>query len=217
MSLSPRARIAFLAAILVPVAGAASRVAFRSAGAWLIVEDPLKPADAVVVLAGQATPPLRTLEAGVIFNAGWAGEVWITPGSWSRNSSSEPLQPVENPDYAISREALQAMGVPTRAIRLLDGPTRNTSQEIQAVARELRRRGGGRVIIVTSKSHTRRVQLTWQLLIGSQPAAIVRYTPYDPFEPYQWWRKERETRNVSHEWLGMVGTLALFPFVPWTG
>src|SRR5262245_29470150 len=48
----------------------------RSAGRWLIVEDRLTPADAIVALSGSM--PYRAEEAGRLFNLGQAPEIWLT-------------------------------------------------------------------------------------------------------------------------------------------
>src|SRR5260370_9181920 len=53
-------------------------------GYWLMVEDPLQPARAVVVLGGQV--PFRAIEAARIYQQGLAPEVWRTRGP----SSAEP-------------------------------------------------------------------------------------------------------------------------------
>jgi uncharacterized SAM-binding protein YcdF (DUF218 family) len=58
---------------------------------------------------------------------------------------------------------------------------------LNVVAREMRRVGGKRVILITSKYHTRRVQTIWSKLVGDYPHAIVRYTSYDPD---RWWRNK---------------------------
>ena len=56
---------------------AASVLAFREAGAWLIVEDP-PPAHAIVVLSGGM--PSRAREAGRIYRQSFAAQVWVSPG-----------------------------------------------------------------------------------------------------------------------------------------
>ena len=45
-------------------------------GRWLVVEDPLERANAIVVLGGHV--PFRAMEAAAIYGAGWAPEVWLS-------------------------------------------------------------------------------------------------------------------------------------------
>src|SRR5712692_2289684 len=58
---------------------AAIVTAYRAAGGWLVVEDPLEHADAIVVLSGRL--PYRAIEAAQLYSRGFAPEVWLThPG-----------------------------------------------------------------------------------------------------------------------------------------
>ena len=52
---------------------------FFHVGKWLVVEDPLEHAQAIVVLSGRM--PMRALEAAKLYNAGYAPEVWLTRSS----------------------------------------------------------------------------------------------------------------------------------------
>lgn len=87
----------------------------------------------------------------------------------------------------------------------------NTAEEVRTVASELNARGGGRVILITSKYHTRRVKVLWQKLVGNRPESIVRYTPDDPFQPDRWWRNAFDASSVTHEWFGLLNAWAGFP------
>ena len=68
-------------AVVAVAAAAVALAAFAlmEAGAWLVLEDPLQPADAIVVLGGGA--PFRAMEAAKLYNQGWAHQVWLTQGS----------------------------------------------------------------------------------------------------------------------------------------
>src|SRR5260370_34887340 len=51
-------------------------IIFLSVGRWLIAEDPLDKADAIVILSGRM--PVRAKEAARLYNAGYAAQVWLT-------------------------------------------------------------------------------------------------------------------------------------------
>ena len=72
-------------------------------------------------------------------------------------------------------------------------------------------REGGRVILITSKYHTRRVKVVWRALAGNRLEAIVRFAADDPFEPRRWWRNTADALSVSREWFGLLNTWAGFP------
>ena len=200
----------FLGAAVIAFTATVILFALKSAGAWLVIEDALQPADAVVVLAGHI--PLRATEAAAIYQQGWVREVWLTPGGPDRGESElSQLGSERAPEYVLSRKVLQGMGVPEHAIRLLPGATKNTAEELRVVAQELRASGGDRVILVTSKYHSRRVKVTWRQLVDSHLRAVVRYTPNDPAEPTRWWRNRFERKLVLHEFFGLLNAWVGFP------
>lgn len=117
-------------------------------------------------------------------------------------------------EHEYSRRVLVRSGVPASAIRVLPGTNANTADEIRTVARQLREKGGGTVIVVTSKFHTRRVKVLWDLLARDMDAPIVRYTPDDPFDRDGWWRNTRDAAAVAREYFGMLNAWAGFPVRP---
>jgi len=182
-------------------------------GHWLVVADQLEPARAIVVLSGRV--PFRAMEAAAIYRGGWAGEVWITKEA--RTAEDLALDrlgvPVVRGD-AFNREVLERLGVPPGAIRLVSEGVQNTVDEVRLVAAELGRDGGGRVIIVTSKAHSRRVRATWAAVVGSSPRAIIRYAEEEPYHSGSWWRNTRDALDVSREVLGLMNVWAGFPVQP---
>jgi uncharacterized SAM-binding protein YcdF (DUF218 family) len=53
-------------------------IIFLGVGRWLVVEDPLDKAQAIVVLSGGM--PMRAREAAKLYNAGYAPQIWLTRG-----------------------------------------------------------------------------------------------------------------------------------------
>jgi uncharacterized SAM-binding protein YcdF (DUF218 family) len=192
-----------LALILAPIA-------LRAAATWLIVEDPLQSARAVVVLGGQV--PFRAAEAAHVYRQGWAHEVWLTQGGvFADDLALAQLGIGRSPEHVYSRQVLERLGVPSDAIRVLPGANQNTADEMRTIARELKASGAYRVIIVTSSYHTRRVRMLWRALAGKNAEAIVRYTRDDPFDSAHWWRRTGDAMVVSREWFGLLNAWAGFP------
>jgi uncharacterized SAM-binding protein YcdF (DUF218 family) len=182
-------------------------------GRWLVVTDPIDKASAIVVLVGAM--PFRAMEAATLYRQGLAPAVWVTQEDRSPRDAALLRLGIRPPhDHEYSREILVRMGVPSSAIRVLDPPILNTMQEIDLLARELRRAGGPRVILVTSKAHTRRVRATWWARVGDSPAAIVRAATDDDYDPERWWRRTGDVFAVSREALGLVNVWMGFPVQP---
>jgi uncharacterized SAM-binding protein YcdF (DUF218 family) len=194
---------ALLAAVLLLV------FLFRSAGTALIVDDPLHKARAVVVLGGGV--PFRAMEAADVYKQGYAPEVWLTRGDEER-PEDQALDRIGVPhptEYGLSAQVLERFGVPKSAIHILPGSTVNTAAEVRAIASALK--PDDRVIIVSSKAHTRRVRVIWRSLVGARPEAAVRYARADRANIDQWWQSTGTFMAVSREWAGILNATLGFP------
>lgn len=182
-------------------------------GQWLVVEDPLEPARAIVVLSGRV--PFRAMEAASIYREGLAPEVWLTKEVVrAEEQALGRLGVTVVRDEVYNREVLERLGVKPEAIRLLGDGIWNTADEVRLIAAELRRDGGDRVIIVTSKAHSRRARATWAAIVGASPRAIVRYARQEPYGAKGWWRNTRDALDVSREVFGLMDVWAGFPVQP---
>jgi uncharacterized SAM-binding protein YcdF (DUF218 family) len=184
---------------------------FFGVGRWLVVEDPLDKAQAIVVLSGRI--PMRAKEAARLYKAAYAPQVWLTRANEPAASLQEMHIAYLGEDFFNSR-VLMHEGVPANAIRALEPPIDNTADEVRAIAAELEQEKGAAVIIVTSKAHTRRVRTLWRELAGGKGRAIVRAAPTDPFAPEHWWRATGDALDVMREVLGLLNAWAGLPLHP---
>jgi uncharacterized SAM-binding protein YcdF (DUF218 family) len=182
-------------------------------GRWLVVENPLEKAQAIVVLSGRI--PIRAIEAARLYHAGYASQIWLTHPEEPAASLEALSIPYSGEDFFNAR-VLEREGVSSGAIRVLAPPINNTADEVSAIAAELRRENGSAVIIVTTKAHTRRVRRLWQQLAGGQGRAIVRAAAGDPFDPAHWWRTTGDALDVVREVLGVLNAWAGLPLHPAT-
>jgi uncharacterized SAM-binding protein YcdF (DUF218 family) len=206
----PRKRHIATAVLLTAVIGLAASAAiiFLGLGRWLIVEDPLGKAQAIVVLSGRM--PMRAKEAARLYNAGCAPQIWLTRAVEPTASLQEMHIAYIGEDFFNSR-VLMHEGVPSNAIRVLEQPINNTADEITVIAGELERMRGGAIIIVTTKAHTRRVRALWNELSGGRGRAIVRAASTDTFSPQHWWRSTADSLDVVREILGLLNAWAGLP------
>jgi len=203
----------FLLATLLGIAAlaAVSVSAFRQTGAWLTVQDPLAPANAIVVLSGGL--PWRAKEAARIYQQNFSANVWVSPGlPPARDLEALGIAYVGESFY--NQKVLLALGVPSNAIRILKTPVANTEEEVKEIASECRRESVHKVIVVTSKAHTRRVRFIWSRLVGGDPELIVRYASDEPFDAAHWWRTTPDALAVVRELLGLANAYLGFPARP---
>jgi uncharacterized SAM-binding protein YcdF (DUF218 family) len=180
-------------------------------GRWLVVEDPLEKAHAIVVLSGSM--PLRAVEAARLYREGYAPRVWLTH-STEPGATLEAMQiPYQGEDFYDSHVLIR-QGVPAEAIRKLEPPIINTADELADVSAALEQEEGKTVIIVTSKVHTRRVRILWHRLGAGAGHAVIRAASDDPFEPRRWWRTSKDALDVVREVLGILNAWAGMPLHP---
>lgn len=182
--------------------------ALRHLGTWLVIQDPLQPAPVVAVLSGGI--PQRAREAAALYRENSVREVWVS-------RATDPTEELHEMgiDYLgeafYSQRVLVQLGVPGEATRVLDPTIFNTEDEVRLISQLARQEGIHRVIIVTSKAHTRRVHYLWRKLVGADPALIVRYPRDDPFDAAHWWRQTHDALDVVREVLGLANAWAGFP------
>jgi len=179
-------------------------------GTFLVVEDPLEKADAIFVLGG--TRFERPLEAVDLYNEGWAPRIRLfrVVKDWGeveliRRGFEFPLE------SDVQLEALKRMGVDANAIAVL-GEKDNTKEEGAEIRAQVIQHHWTRVIVVTSKQHTRRARLAVSRnLAGTGAQVIMRASRYDRTRPERWWHDRPTIRFTLFEsqrllgyWLGIA-------------
>ena len=204
-------RFRYVSLIVVLVVCAAGVFAFRGAGRWLVREDALGPADAIVVLSGSM--PARAEEAAELFRSGYAHQIWVSrPVSSGAELETMGIHYLGEEDF--NRAVLIHEGVPEVDVTVFPQPIVNTEQEIEEISAQMRREQKTTVIIVTSAQHTRRVRVLWGKLAGSDLQLIVRTAPRDWFDADHWWRNTRDALAVVREILGLLNAWTGLPVLP---
>lgn len=161
-------------------------------GWWLVVADPLAPADALVPLAGE---PLRVDYTAELYHRDLAPRLVLTD-MWVGNSDPR----IRHID-AVRQQAL-ADGVPPEHIVEAPGVPDSTYAEAVILRRLAEERGWRSLIVVTSPQHTRRAKLILgAVFAGSGVAIQVR-----PVEAYwytwqTWWSSPEGRRETALEYL----------------
>jgi uncharacterized SAM-binding protein YcdF (DUF218 family) len=158
-------------------------------GTFLVTENPLEPAAAIIVLDGGV--PLREQEGARLYAEGWASRVVITRG-------------VGMPDGSLSRvDVLESLGVPPGVISVSDRFATNTQDELAILADAIQP-GTSPVLLVTSPYHTRRTAIAWSLATNGRSRGITRGAQQDPFDRQAWWREPPMRTRIWHEYVGLA-------------
>jgi uncharacterized SAM-binding protein YcdF (DUF218 family) len=179
-------------------------------GPFLVVEDPLQKSDAIIVLGG--TMYERQLEAVDLYKAGLAPRIFLFRevadfGERELIARGIPiLRPVD-----VQIDAMTKIGVPREVIGILD-EANSTADEAFHVHRLVTGQHLSRVIIITSKQHTRRARLVMNRhLAATGVSVIVRPSRYDRSDVDAWWRNRSTLRFTLFEsqrliayWIGLA-------------
>ena len=179
-------------------------------GAFLVVQDPLAKADAIFVLGG--TRYERPLEAVELFKAGWAPRITLMRqisdnGELDLTKRGVPYR--REVDEQI--DVLAHLGVPATAITVLN-EANSTAEEADALYVIGTSEHWKRVIVVTSKQHTRRARLVMRRrMAGTGVEVVVRSARLDDADVDRWWRSRSTLRFTLFEsqrllayWMGVA-------------
>ena len=187
-------RLAALAAVLLIIAA----VAAPRLGAWLVVEDPLQKADAIFVLGGTLFE--RPLEAVDLYHEGWAPRLLLM-----RQIADDGEAELRRRGVVYQREidvqvdVLMRLGVPRPAIEILDEQD-STKDEADALRTVVVANRWPRVIVVTSKQHTRRARLVMNRRVADTGTQVIlRGSRYDTTDVDAWWQRRGTLRFTLFE------------------
>src|SRR5439155_13649165 len=177
--------------------------ALRWLGTALVVEDALKPADAIVVLAGGI--PGREAAAAALYRQGLAPRVVVSNQLTPPHVNELIRMGIREHNFqSESRLLLERHGVPPAALVLVREPVKITETELRRVGLVAQEQAWHRVILVTSPHHSRRVKLVWAREAPAAIEGLVALATDESFEVGGWWRKRQEAEAVLHEYLGLA-------------
>lgn len=182
----------------------------RGLGSWLVVQDPLDHAEAIVVLGG--TMYERQMEAVDLFKDGWAPRIYVLReiADWGEAELiARGIPYMRSVDMQV--DTMQKLGVPADRITILD-PAYSTAEEAQILLQLATAEKLTRLIIVTSKQHTRRSRLVMnRRLTPAGVSVIVRASRYDRTDTAGWWHNRStlrftlfETQRLFGYWIGVA-------------
>ena len=172
-------------------------------GSFLVMDQAPVKADAVVVLYTGSEYVSRLVEAADLYKRGFVDKVVI-----NGNRKADVLKELENrgfrhrcPWYADYVGLLNFLGVPeTDIIHISGEDVYDTVSEAELVGNELRKQKLTRILITTSKSHTRRALFIWQQAFKGKLNITMVSAKTDPFDEKGWWKDGRQIRWVLSEY-----------------
>ncbi|NQU16564.1 MAG: YdcF family protein [Candidatus Saganbacteria bacterium] len=161
---------------------------------FLIVQDDLKKADAIIVLSGDGNGE-RMEQGAKLYKDGYAKYVLISGGQlyWKITYAD------------IIRQHAESLGVPRSAI-LVEDRSESTYENAKLSIPALVDKKIKSIILVTSPTHTRRAIRTFRRLFNPAGIEVIVYpVQKSRFSKKGWWRRHEDTQLVVFEYIKLIG------------
>jgi uncharacterized SAM-binding protein YcdF (DUF218 family) len=169
-----------------------------AANAW-VVSDALTNADAIAVLGGGVNT--RPFAAADLYKTGYAKLILITI---ARPSRVEDLGIVPS-NAELARSVLIKLGVPPQIIIDVGHNVSNTYEEAGALREWAQANGAKKIIVITEKFSSRRVQWIFDREFATGQAKVMIYTvPESDYDFDRWWQDERGIIQFQNEALKYI-------------
>ena len=176
-------------------------------GNSLIVDDPAATADVAIVLSTGVDYLPRLLQAAQLYKDKRINRVMI-----NGNRKTDAIRELENKGfvpackwYENSLRILEMYGVPRDRVWVVSAEdVFDTVSEAQTIKPLLQKNNINKVLITTSKFHTRRARYVWRKVLDRQEGIYTSAAADDPFAPEGWWKEGRQVKQVMGEYGGMA-------------
>lgn len=170
------------------------------AGSYLIIDQALQPADVIVVLAGARVE--RWLEGVELYREKLAPMILLSSGRIEAAEEAIRARGIRFPrETDLVKDAMVQLGVNASDVEAFPESVDNTAAEASATRALASTRQWRRIIVVTSKYHTRRSRYAFRRAFsGSGVEVQVRGSRFDAARPETWWKHRADLRFVISEW-----------------
>lgn len=177
---------------LVVVPGARTAL-LGAAGRALVVDDPIEPADIIVVTVDAGAAGL--LEAADLVHGGTATRAALfgEPPDSADRELQRRLPSYEDANAVAARQ-LKSLGVDS--VEYIPAAVSGTTDEGRAFAEWCRSQRFRAVVVVSASDHSRRVRrVLHRSMKGQSTKVMVRSARFSPFEAERWWETRAGTRS----------------------
>jgi uncharacterized SAM-binding protein YcdF (DUF218 family) len=187
-------RILAALAVLVGLAYVGREPLLQAVGSFLVVNDDLRAADAVITIGGNG--PERVARAIELLGDGYGRYLIVSGGPYGGGRNSALI---------MQRQALAA-GLSAERI-LVDDRAQSTADNAVGSAALMKDRRLRSAILLTSPYHTRRAAVVFSRVFGRQGLAV-RVLAVDDrhFRVERWWTREFERRLVIGEYVKLLAS-----------
>jgi len=175
----------------------------RLIGENLVYQDPIEPAETILVLSGGA--PARVMEAVDIYRKGFSKKIILTKQEYPCGYNTLKERGLKIPiEEDIEMMVLDYFKVPKQDIEIIPQTGNSTFSEATIAIPYLLQKGIKKSIIVTSKFHSKRAMKIFTKLSEGKIKFIISPSKYDTFDPKIWWKERTYVREVFVEYQKLI-------------
>ncbi len=190
-----RARLVVVTVVVAAIGYVGHGPIFQAAGDFLVVSDPPRPVDAVIILGGDGVERIDAAR-GLLEN-GHGQWLVLSGGPYGKGWNSA----------AVMRDQALAAGVPVERL-LIDDRAESTVDNAEGTVRLMVARGLRTGIVLTSPYHTRRAAVVFSRIFRrSGLQARVMAVDDGHFRVDRWWMRPDDRRLVLREYVKLAGFL----------
>ncbi len=172
----------------------AHRAVLQAVGDFLVVQDPLTPADVVIAISGDGEERVR--EASKLFARGYGRWLLLSGGPGGGPGSAAELL-VYARQYQVPQVHI-----------LIDDRATSTATNAEGAARVMRDAGLHTAILVTSPYHMRRAVVLFRRTFQNAGFSVRAHPVRDGFfDVRKWWTRPPERRIVLREYGKLLALL----------
>jgi uncharacterized SAM-binding protein YcdF (DUF218 family) len=181
----------------------------RKAGQWLVKEDELLHANAMVILMGSISD--RVLQAADLYNQKVADKVIIVEESMGayRVLEEKGVHLLSNSRQVLN--AIVILGISADSIIILPGDATSTKMEAMIIKEYVAENPNiDTLLIVTSSDHTRRASMIFKSAFrdaGKKVYISCSPSSYTNFDAKRWWKNKEDIQTVFMEYIKIVNFL----------
>jgi hypothetical protein len=210
-----RSRLQWLVAILVVIASVAATIValpsirepvLRAAGWALVVDEPVRPADIIVI--SSAASGAGALEAADLVQSGIAPRVAVFSGPPSLEDHEFIRRGVPYENEQVRQ--LKSLGVTD--VEQIPTTEAGTNDEGQALSLWCDQNQFQSIVVVTARDHSRRWRrVLGRVMKGHATRVMVQPARYSKFDPDRWWETRDGTRTEIIELQKLALDFVLHP------
>ena len=185
--------------VLLVAAALAAAWGVPRAGRYLVVDTLPERADVIVVLAGPRVE--RWLEGVELYRDKIAPKIVLSSGRIEPAEDALRARGIRFPREAdLMKDAMIQLGVAPADVEIFAQSVDNTAAEASATRALAATRGWRRILVVTSKYHTRRSLYAFaREFSGTGVHVQLRASRFDGARPHEWWKHRPDQRFVISE------------------